>query len=627
MNVKQTLYGLSVLAVSLLAMTACDKDDVAGQYERVEASFLDQLEGNISMIQWWKTSVTLRVNVLTGKPVKIWAMSDEKNGMLYDYKELDCSNTITMTVPQNSKTDVWLVGVCGNEVVSQQVSLSGRDEEQVTLNMTGISTRALEPETRASYSLYGSSIKGNAEYYQFTSDQMEDYFRIMEKVVRESADAKYQMGLNCNYELESRGPFSITWIAGNCMSSTPHVLGYYYHSPGTYEDIKYVDLSETEVFDIIDGLPKVQYQVNESAANRYDVLANQWYDANFDMRDRWGMTPCLYVRSNDDAWNTMGVYERYRRNITALRGISFVIDVPVGMRLGFYDRAENTPSPEQHDKLTKLGLKPQFSKSLFKGTSFSAEALNIDNPKGTHRSFIEKDAHVMWMGMENVVEGGDLDCNDVIFGVTAELPIYVPEIVNPDVTPIGEYDQVMPWTIAFEDIARDDDFDFNDAVIQLIPDYKNEKCCVKVMAAGSTHKMYLHYDGPEGDVNLGEIHEILGESTSQKVNTATEVPLVPFVEIDCVKWPKEYTMNDDAKRFYIEIQRGTCEGCTDMITLATRPGKIPQALLVAGQWKWPLEGIHVLTAYNTFANWARDNTQTSYWGWHQNQSRRNCVNY
>ena len=26
-----------------------------------------------------------------------------------------------------------------------------------------------------------------------------------------------------------------------------------------------------------------------------------------------------------------------------------------------------------------------------------------------------------------------------------------------------EYDEVMPWTIAFEDVARNADFDFNDA--------------------------------------------------------------------------------------------------------------------------------------------------------------------
>lgn len=627
MKIRQTIYGLILLAVGVLSMTACDKDDVVGQFERVENMFLEQLDGNVSMIQWWKTTITLHVKVQTTEPVRIWAMSEEKDGLLYDYKELDGSNTITMTVPQNSQTEVWLVGICGSNMVSKQVKLTGKTDEQVTLNMTETTTRALAPQTRAGYSLYGSSIKGNAEYYQFTPEQMEDYYHIMEKVIRESADAKYQMGLNCNYELESRGPFSITWIAGNCISSTPHILGYYYHSPGTYEDIQYVDLSETEIIDIIDGLPKVQYQVNETAASRYGLMTNQWYDANFDMRDRWEMTPCLYVRANDDAWNTMGVYERYRRNITAIRGISFVIDVPKGMRLGFYDRAENVPAPEQYEKLKKLGLKPQTSKSLFKGTSFSAEALNIYNPQGLHRSFIEKDAHVMWMGMENIVEGGDLDCNDVIFGVTAELPIYIPDIVVPEVEPIGEYEEVMPWTIAYEDVARENDFDFNDAVIQIWPDYKNETCCVKVMATGSTHKMYLHYDGPDGDENLGELHDILGQSVSQKINTMTEVPVVPFVEIDCVRWPKSYTMDKDAKRFYIEIQRGTCEDCTDMITLATQPGKIPQAMLVAGEWKWPLEGTHVMTAYNSFANWAKDNTQTTYWGWHENQNRKNCVKY
>ena len=184
----------------------------------------------------------------------------------------------------------------------------------------------------------------------------------------------------------------------------------------------------------------------------------------------------------------------------------------------------------------------------------------------------------------------------------------------------------MPWTIAYEDVGRDPDFDFNDAVIKVIPDYENERCCIQVMATGSTQRMYLHYDGPNGDENLGEVHDLMGSSLTY-VNTKAALAGTPFVTIDCVDWPKGYTMANDAKRFYIEIQRGTCNDCTDVITLAMEPGKMPEALLVAGEWQWPMEGVHIFDTYDDFPNWAKDVTRTRFWEWYQNPEDNTFVSY
>ena len=75
------------------------------------------------------------------------------------------------------------------------------------------------------------------------------------------------------------------------------------------------------------------------------------------------------------------------------------------------------------------------------------------------------DDEVIWMGMEDVLEGGDLDCNDVIFGVVTKLDInYMPDITMPYFTSTINYSP-FPWTLAFEDVYRDADFDFNDAAI------------------------------------------------------------------------------------------------------------------------------------------------------------------
>ena len=450
---------------------------------------------------------------------------------------------------------------------------------------------------------------------------------MMSIMSQESVNAKTGHGLNVDYELESNGPFYITWVAGNSLSTSPHVLGYYYHSPGTYEDIQYVDIAETEVYDYIDGLAKVQYQVNETTAEKYGVTANHWYDANFDMNDTWYSNPTWGLRANDDTYSSMAAFKRYGKGITALRGITFKVDVPKGMRVGFYDRWDMTPRPDQYDRLVRYGVRPYTTRDNFMGTSYSAERMNVVNQNGNFRSFIDEHENVMWMGMENDITGGDLDCNDVIFGVTVKMAIYKPGVVEPDLQPIPESDEVMPWTIAFEDVARNADFDFNDAVIKLMPDPKKELCTVTVMAAGSKARMYLHYDGPDGDQNLGEIHELLGGKSTEFINTPMSIVSTPFVEVGSVKWPKGYNVATDAGRFYIEIQRGTCEECTDMITLADSPGKMPQALLVAGEWKWPKEGTHIFSTYHIFPYWAKDATKVNYWGWYGSPTSGNYVTY
>lgn len=624
--------------ISLLC--GCNTEE-ATQYERTNAMFIDSLGGNISVEQWWRTAVTLKVNVTTDEPMKVW-LTASQYGITYlcDYKELSNSTTITMTAPQG-QGQLYLNYIYKKKILSQAVTLSGKTEEFINLNVSNRSRKA--PQTRAGTSppasLCGNSIQGNAKYYQFTDIQLDDFFTMMD-LVKNNLDAKNVLGLNCNYELESNGPFYITWANGYEAEQRSRILGYYYHSPNTYDDIKYVDLSETHKWDYIDGLAKVQYQFDQDiSVDGYLFKANTWYDANFDMHDTYGATKANNPdRVGDNAYNSQEVYYRYSKEISAMRGISFLIDVPEGMRIGFYLRSDEEPLPSQWNLLQSLGVKPYVSNSSdFMGTCFCAEKMNeIGNGRGKHRSFIADYEEVIWMGMEDLLDGGDHDCNDVIFGVVADLPIFMPDIVDPELVTdpmsptIDEVDP-FPWTIAYEDTYRDPDFDFNDAVIKLLPDYINERCCVMVMAAGSPQRLYLHYDGPDGDRVLGEMHELmLGgrfDSGTTYINTKGSLASTPFVTVDCVPWPKEYTMANDAKRFYIEIQRGSCTDCNDFITLAQEPGKMPEALLVAGEWKWPMERVHIFDTYEDFPSWARDVTRTRFWEWYSVPTGNTFVSY
>ena len=616
------------LMTLLLLLNSCNTEE-ASERERTNVAFLDSIGGDISPLQWWKTSVTLTIDVTTEKPVKLWLMSEGENATLYDYKELQTNGTIVMTAPQGQSDKLNLIYQCNSIYSTTEVFLSGKPEEAITINTQKKkqhSQRRAHDESLSGNSIIGqSNPKLRAQYYEFEMGQLFDFFNMM-NISTINTDAK-KIGLDCNYELESNGPFTITWVNGYEASQTPHILGYYYHSPGTYEDIKYVDLSETHKWDYIDGLAKVQYKLSkDDVVDGHTFKANTWYDANFDLRDKYGSTYSENMaRIGDNAYNMQEVFNRYQSYISGLRGISFDIDVPEGMHIGFYLRSDTESYPQQWMRLMQKGIQPYTKYQYnFMGCCFSAEALNVD---GTHRSFVMDDEEVIWMGMEDKVEGGDLDCNDVIFGVVTKLNInYMPDIVTPTFFKMGNYSP-FPWTIAYEDVNRGSDFDFNDAVIKLVPDYEKEKCCVTVMAAGSTARMFLHYDGPDGDQNLGEIHELLGRNKLDIINTKSAVISVPFVEVDCVPWPKDYTMANDAKRFYIEIQRGTCTDCNDVITLAEEPGKMPEAILVAGEWKWPTEGTCIFDAYNSFPNWSKDVTRTRFWEWYKTPENETYVSY
>lgn len=644
-------FYLTSVFLSMLLFVGCNSEE-ASENERVTSRFTDSLGVSISALQWWKTTVKVKVNVTTEKPVKLALLSSgSTTTWLYDYKEVSSSGIVMMTAPQGQGNTLKLVYNCNSKNYSEEVLLTGSTEETVTINTKQASKKSAKRRFSPAASLCGSSISAErgepAQYYQFDNNQLKDYYKMMEFSVSNS-DAK-SLGLNCNYELESQGPFYITWVNGYMGKPTSCILGYYTHTHGTYSDIEYVDLSETHKFDYVDGLAKVQYQINtDFSIDGHVFFANTWYDANFDLTDKFGATSS-YVepdRIGDNAYNSQEVYLLLHKELnilSALRGISFKINVPEGKRIGFYLRSEGELDrlPEQWGVLTGMGIPPYVDDAdEFMGTCFSAEFMNVvGNGGGLHRSFIKAYDNVYWMGMEDVAKGGDHDCNDVIFGVVSELKIHMPKIVDAKLPEPPEPEEDIedlldgvvpfPWTIAYEDVNRNADFDFNDAVIKLVPDFENEECCVWVMAAGSNTRMYLHFDGPDGDENLGEIHELLGSKNAQTyINTKEVVANTPFVEVDCVPWPKEYTMGQDAKRFYIEVERGDCGGdCTDLITLANDPGQLPEALLVSGEWHWPLEGTNIISSYEEFSKWAHDPTRTRYWGWYDSPVYGTNVSY
>lgn len=612
---------MSLLLPAAALLTGCSGREAVSEYDRTEYALTNEIEGYFSPQQWWRTAVRINLNLTTNSAVRIWLTSGANEGTIYDYKEADESGVIQFTAPQGYENPLYLTVYNFSDLVVKPVLLSGKTEETISVAITRTRSEA-SPATRSGTppaSLCGNSINGNPRYYEFNTEELVDYRAIME-LVKRITNAK-ESGLTVDYELTTNGPFYITWVDGYEAAQKSRILGYYYHSPDTYEDIVYEDICETHKWDYIDGLAKVQYQFDTDIdADGHHFSANVWYDANFDMFDSYGSTYSLNMdRIGDDRYNSQIVYNTYGDHISAYQGISFEINVPKNKRIGFYLRSDEEPLPEQWRRLQTKGIKPYTNlEGNFKGTCFSVEDWNVD---GTSRSFIFQSQAMTWIGMEDNVIEGDNDCNDVVFGLVGDLSI------EPPVVPVSGACS-FPWTIAYEDVYRGSDYDFNDAVIKLVPDYLNETCHVTVMAAGCTERMFLMYDGPEGTYNLGEIHQLLiGKMDKRYINTQETIASTPFVRTVSVPWPCYYTVANDARRFYIEIDRGTCEDCKDMLTLPLTPGEMPEAILVAGEWNWPMEGTAIYDAYLDFPGWAKDVTRTRYWTWYHTSVPGTFVSY
>lgn len=649
-----------------LGLTSCN-DETYSELDRVKTGFLESIKGQIDSSHLWRTAVKVKVKITSDRPVTVSSqVVADKRRIVTDYKNLGSgSGEVVLTVPQGMGNAVYIQALNSAKSKTISLSLTGALEQTVTIDLTSSAkspvcevkdsplnlgvmpngeevmdvethsstdvtcpmnpTRAestFNPDDYATHdpdpSLYGKSICGGGYYKDWN---LSDWHYICDLAI--TSYNLEESGEIVNYELISKGRFSITLLCGYKKITSPRIFGYYYHSPGTYDDLTFVDMFDTHSYDFLDDKGLIQYQINGNA---------NWYTLNYQIGDMPGDDKEVdKVRQGDNVFNSIAISRYYRDCISKVRGLTYDIDVPAGMRIGFYMREDNRTEPQQYRHLLDLGLPTTKLHYPFKATNFSVKQFNLG---GTHRSWIHDSNGWYFMGMEDIIEGGDFDDNDMMFGITDPIGIdNLPEIVDPDIDHDKETGPTnienLPWTLAFEDIYRNADFDFNDGVIRIDPDYENETACVTVLAAGIDEQVFLHYAAPDGtDMVLGELHELLGRTSDRPVNTGSSSLEVPGVQVDCVPWPEGFTMANDASRFTLEVIRGNCHGeCSDWLTLYDDPGQVPEAILVAGNWQWPKEGVHITNTYFQFNNWAKDATNPAYWEWYHTPKTGTYVSY
>ena len=626
-----------IIAGAAVSLVGClpSMDDSPYVNPQYESDFIDMIGGAIDKNQTWVTGSVINATVKTsGKAVVSAYTLGKEERTLYARKEVNGSRTFRFAIPQNTDTRIAFEADYGDaEKVWRKMDLNLNLEQNITLDMSrGAATRAtMAPSnsvTNPPAILCGesnSSTEGGYAGHHFGYTTFPGWaWDNLAVAVPETEDPK-KNGQITNYELISTGPFYLSLLYGCTGTYDKVVLGYYYYKKtGVYNDLVMVDLTDVLKTDYIDGYAKVQYQlIGESSTT--------WHDANFDYRDGDGLTKNKYTttrteRKNDNAYNTLLVNQEYDgvNGIQGIRGLTFQINVPVGYRMGFYLK-KGSANATQVEQLKTLGVPDKYA-NCGSGLCFSGSALNITNKPW--KSVIKKYDGYTFMGLDDSPSGGDNDCNDVTFGLTAGNGGSLPGVLLPGVLDIDKnayynsdgtitaepkdsyvqnviagrdpFDGGVPdaydlpaWTIGYEDQGTVGDFDFNDVVIKVVPNTAN-KAKVYICATGGSLSGTLYYDGPGGEVELAQVHEVFGYM--KNTGSTLEKPAQLIAEVD---WPDGYTMPTDAYRFKVVVAR-------KILAVSQQKGAAPTAICAQGDWCWPLEGINLVDAYSTLSKWAQN---------------------
>ena len=622
---------LWVIVVFALAFSACSEDLGLAGTENGENSGWPL--NSVDPKQTWMTSETVQLDISIDDEADITAQTimNEKVTVL-GQTHLKGSGVMFLDIPQGIGSSFGLVYDDGvNAKQYRQINLVGNNAKVIDVNFQSASnTKSVAPaaqraSTRAATnnSLYGKSIIEDCGYLNFGPWGWGD----VKKALVESQNSKNNMSTLIDYELMEGGELLanddilLSFLYGHTGQTAARTLGYYYHSVGSYSDIVFKDIAEVLKLDYYNGKAKVQYQVDDKPT---------WYDANFDYRDdpaNPSQTPANSVRKGDDAWNTLNVHNYYGDRLTAIRGLTFKLSIPKGKEYGFYLRTEEKLSTDQKTKLTNLGVTdsnlPEYS------ANYSCAAMNTKT--NNFRSAIAIYDNFTFMGIDDDLNGGDFDCNDVTFALSnSKGEKYIPEFTestkksewNKDVItkhpeyinpPSLEETNLQSWTLAFENAGLDNDYDFNDVVLKVTPDTKNEKAEVKLLAAGAQRKTEIYFK----DTLLGEVHDLFGVSSDTFVNTTSNTATTKAVTLPSIEWPKNTTMEAQRMNFSLKVYNddGTLDRKFSMIDLLNDK-KSPQALCVAGNWKWPKERIAVHVAYPLIGKWGVNFNNEEYYNWY-----------
>lgn len=190
-------------------------------------------------------------------------------------------------------------------------------------------------------------------------------------------------------------------------------------------------------------------------------------------------------------------------------------------------------------------------------------------------------------------EGVDCNFSDMVIEIGGGLNII-------DETPKPEAEI---YTMCFEDRLATADYDLNDVVLRCT---RVDKTTLKLalVATGAKDNVVIH--GAKGwEYNDKEVHEIFGV-TETFINTEKGEPTKDVVSAN-VTVAEDVTIPDFLKNIFIENKT------TGKVVKMAQAGEPPYAIIVPGDFDYPVERVSIINAYKKFINWAQDMTVDKDW--------------
>lgn len=221
-----------------------------------------------------------------------------------------------------------------------------------------------------------------------------------------------------------------------------------------------------------------------------------------------------------------------------------------------------------------------------------------------------------WKGQYPIIAGGGEDGSGptevTIYkgGEMPDIPAIEPTTCNPGFEPDdggGDFlDEPEVYSYAFEDQIYNGDYDMNDVVLKVsyhavrdsrgrITAIETNKLDVKMVAAGATFNINA-YIGTT-DIFGKEIHAQFGVNEGVMVNTGNGSQTRP-VQSTTINAPSNWNGNFDNLDVWIWVNKGSgLKSETKIKFFTEKEKKVPYAIMIPSNWRWPLERICITEAY------------------------------
>lgn len=280
--------------------------------------------------------------------------------------------------------------------------------------------------------------------------------------------------------------------------------------------------------------------------------------------------------------------------------------IPAGYQVGFMLRKALTSRATS----TRMG----FMRAENNGCTFGYGELNrcINNfPKHfsiakTTYGMHDDDTRIAMFNANNKTylafeDGSDTNFSDLIIEVTGKSGKMFDDVQEVD---------GMAFTMCFEDRPYVADYDMNDVVLRCVRLSSNQ-LQLSLIATGAQDQVYIY--GIDGslvsgtELNGKEVHETLGISTSTYANTQPSAAVIaPKSAVYQVS--ESTTIPQFLSKIYI---KNFTQGGNEIHI--PKKGEPPYALIVPGDFNYPIEQTSIINAYTAFREWA--NNAYNYGAW------------